>query len=205
VPLIEVEGLALYVAPVVPTVAGLVVGAVLGLQMVEERESGTWLVMRVSPVPDPALLAYVMVRTSALALFASIACVALYGHPVTHPVLLAAALVAGSLGAPLICLALVAFAPSRIEAMALGKLVNLPVAVPALAFVDPEPWHVTLWWSPWYWLYLALLRAFGTAEQLVSAPICVPAASGGALLVAPILVMLAGSIALGRRLRRLAS
>jgi predicted permease len=60
VPLIPVEGLGLYLAPAVVIIGTLLVGSVLGLLLVDEREAKTWLLLRVLPVSDASLGLYLL-------------------------------------------------------------------------------------------------------------------------------------------------
>jgi hypothetical protein len=205
IPLVPIDGLGLYLAAAIAMSGVLMVGAVLGFLIVEEREARTWLLLRVLPVSDAALGGYLFLLSAGVGLAAGTACVAIYGHPVLHPGLLAAGLAVAALGAPLYTLLLGTLASNKIEAMALGKLVNLPVAVPILAFVVPAPWHVLLWWSPWYWIYLALLRSQATATTLEAAPLANPAVPDALALAIPAVLLAAGTVALARRFRIVAS
>jgi predicted permease len=205
VPHVPVPGLGLYLAPAVVIIGTLLVGSVLGLLLVEEREARTWLLLRVLPVSDASLAGYLFLVACGLGLVTAVGCVAVYGQPVVRPGLFAAALVVASLGAPVLTLMLGTLASNKIEAMALGKLMNFPVAMPLLAFVVPAPWHVALMWSPWYWIYLALLRSLATPEALASAPIVDPAVPDAVVIALPVVLLLAVSVALARRFRVVAS
>jgi predicted permease len=205
VPLIPVEGLGLYLAPGVVIVGTLLVGSVLGLLLVDEREARTWLLLRVLPVSDASLGLYLFGLAWGLGLAAAVLCVAVYGHPVLRPGLFAAALAVAALGAPFLTLLLATLASNKIEAMALGKLLNFPVAMPLLAFVVPAPWQPALWWSPWYWIYLALIRSQATAATVEAAPIADPGVPDAVVIAIPTALLLAASLALARRFRIVAS
>lgn len=205
VPLLPVEGLRLFVAPAAPLIGILLVGTVLGFALVEERESGTWLVLRVLPLSDASLGAYLFSVSAGVGLVSGLACAAVYGQAIERPGLYAASLLAASLGSPLVAFSMGALASNKIEAMAIGKLFNLPMAAPILAFVLPAPWHALLWWSPFYWIYLALLRSMATEDGLRSAPLVLPDMPDGVLVAIPVLLLAAACIPLLRRFRSVAS
>ncbi len=205
IPWIPVENLPLLVAPAAPFIGTLLVGTVLGFALVDEREAGTWLLLRVLPLSEASLGAYLLGVTTATALVSGAACAAIYGQPVERPALYAAALLTTALGAPAMAFFLGSLASNKIEAMALGKLSNIPVSAPLLAFVLPAPWHLALAWSPFYWLYLALLRSSAPEHVLATVPLTWPAVPDAALVAIPALLLLAASALLARRFRRVAS
>lgn len=205
IPYVPIENLGLLVAPAAPFIGTLLVGSVLGFALVDERESGTWLLLRVLPLQEISLGAYLLGVTTGAALVSGAACAAIYGHPVERPGLHGAALLATALGAPAMAFFLGSMASNKIEAMALGKLANLPVSAPLLAFVLPAPWHVALWWSPFYWLYLALLRSSAPDSMLETLPLAWPDLPDAALVGIPALLLLVGALILARRFRRVAS
>lgn len=205
VPLVPVEHIGLFVAPAAPLIGILLVGSVLGFALVEERESGTWLLLRVLPLSEASLGAYLWTVASGAGLVVGLACAAVYGQPVERPGLYAASLVVASLGSPLLAFFLGGLAANKIEAMALGKLANLPMAAPILAFVVPAPWHVLLWWSPFYWIYLGLLRGTARDGVLADAPLVLPAVPDAALVAIPALLLAGACVPLLRRFRVVAS
>lgn len=199
VPLIPVDDLGLYLAPAVPLIGVLLVGSIFGLLIVEERESRTWLLLRVLPVSDTSLTGYLFLLTAALALISAFASAAVYGQPVVRPAVWAGGIAAAALCAPLLAFSLGAVASNKIEAMALGKAMNLPVVLPILAFVVPDPWHRLLWWDPFYWVYLALLRGHASGAALEAAPLVDPALSDALVIGVAIVLILAACAALVRR------
>jgi hypothetical protein len=100
---------------------------------------------------------------------------------------------------------LATLASNKIEAMALGKLLNFPVAMPLLAFVVPAAWQPALWWSPWYWIYLALMRSQATPATVEAAPIADPGVPDAVVIAIPTVLLLVASLALARRFRIVAS
>ena len=205
IPFVPVDDLFLLVAPAAPFIGTLLVGTVLGFALVDEREAGTWLLLRVLPLSEGSLGAYLLGVTTATALVSGAACAAIYGQPVERPLLHAAALLTTALSAPAMAFFLGGLASNKIEAMALGKLSNLPVSAPLLAFVLPAPWHLALAWSPFYWLYLALLRSSAPDAVLDDLPLAWPAVPDAMLVIIPALILLAASAVFARRFRRVAS
>jgi hypothetical protein len=117
----------------------------------------------------------------------------------------AAALVACALSAPLMMLLLGATASNKIEGLAISKFSGTVTALPILAFVVPAPWHVLLWWDPWYWIYLALLRGHADDAALAAAPLVLPPVPDLALAAIPAALCIAACAGLARRFRRLAA
>ncbi|MAE93473.1 MAG: hypothetical protein CL910_02305, partial [Deltaproteobacteria bacterium] len=204
-PLVPVENLGIYVAPAAPLIGILLVGSVLGLGLVDERESGTWLLLRVLPVSDASLGAYLCSVAAGVGLVAGVACALVYGQPVERPLLYGAALLSASLGAPALAFFIGSLASNKIEAMAIGKLANIPMAAPILAFVLPAPWHLFLWWSPSYWIYLALLRGAAPEAALRDASLVIPELPDAAFVAIPVLLLVGSGVPLVRRFRVVAS
>ncbi|MFQ5699411.1 MAG: hypothetical protein ACE5IL_14155 [Myxococcota bacterium] len=199
---IPVENLDLYVAPFVVTLGGSLASMVFGLGLIEEREQRTWLLMRVVPFSRRAHSVYLVAVTTALAFVLGLTAAAVYGEPAADLPELVALTAVASLTAPLATLFLGVAASNKVEGMALAKIVSSMSVVPALAFVVPVPWQVTLVWSPHYWIYLGLLRAYAGEAQLESLAIQWPAhAAWIDTLVAGVLC-LAGIHVLGRIERR---
>lgn len=205
VPLAPIEGLDAFVAPAVPMIGSLLVGSVLGFALVEEREARTWLLLRVLPISERSLSVYLYALATLGGLVAGAACAAVYGQPVERPGLFVAALASASLGAPLIAFFIGSMASNKIEAMAMGKLANIPVAAAVLAFVIPAPWHVLLWWSPFYWIYLVLLRSMASDALLADAPLVIPVLPDPAFVLIPAALLVLTTLPLIRRFRTVAS
>ena len=205
IPLVPVENLALFLGPAVPMIGSLLVGAVLGFALVDERESGTWQLLRVLPVSESALALYFFSLAAAGGLISGAACAFVYGQSVENPWLFAATLVVNAMGAPVLAVFTASMASNKIEAIAMGKLANIPVALPALAFVLPAPWHLALMWSPFYWIYLGFLRSTAPEQTLRSAPLVIPDLPDAALVAIPTLLVALICIPLARRFRNAAS
>jgi len=161
-PWVPVEGFTAYLAPVIVLVGALMLGNVLGFALIEEREQGTWLLLRVLPVEERTLFTYLGLSTSLVAWCVSLLAALVYGHPVARPGAFLLMTAVTSLTAPITMLVLAATARNKIEGLAVTKIFNVVTMVPAVVFVAPPSWQVLAAWCPWYWAYLGLLDAYVT-------------------------------------------
>lgn len=134
-------------------------GMLLGLLLLDERDAGTLLAIRVTPV---ALAPFVGYRL-AFGVLATGAAVAV-GVPATGlvavgttGVAVVAVLAAGLAGVPL--LAFPAFATNKVEGLALMKAAGLPWLAPVFAWFVEPPWRVAFGVVPSYWPAAALWAA----------------------------------------------
>jgi fluoroquinolone transport system permease protein len=192
----------LYLAPAAPFIGSLLAGTVLGFALIEERESGTLQLMRVVPKGARVQAIYLIGATLLLSLVSALLCTALYGRPIVRPELYAPLILVVALGGPTLMLFYGALASNKIEGLAMGKMTNVVIAVPILLFLVPASWHWTLYWSPWTWLYLGLLRAHATDAELAALGMRFPSVPEGVYWLIPLVVCSAVCAAFGRRLRR---
>jgi len=157
---VNVDHLDLYLAPAMPMMGAMILGTLMGFALIEEREQGTWLLLRVLPVPAAKLFGYLGASASLLSFAIGLIAAWIYGYPVAHWPLFIAMLGASALGAPLVMLVLGAFATNKIEGMAMSKFVSATGILPAAIFLVSPVWQLALYWCPWYWLYVGFLRAF---------------------------------------------
>ena len=157
---VPIDNLDLYLAPAVVMFGTLLLGTLLGFSLIEEREQGTWLLLRVLPLSSKIVLAYFVVSASFLSLVVSFAAAMLYGYPVADWPAFVLMLVASALAAPLVMLLLGALAKNKIEGLALSKIISAAGTLPALIFFAPTSWQIVAVWCPLYWLYLGLLQAY---------------------------------------------
>jgi fluoroquinolone transport system permease protein len=158
-PFVPVEHLATYLAPSVVLFGAILLGTVLGFALIEEREQGTWLLLRVVPIGERALFVYFTSVSTGLGALVSAATAAVYGHPIVDRTSFALLLLAGSLTAPVIMWTIGVLASNKIEGLGVNKIVSGIFMLPALVFVLPMPWQLVLAWLPAYWIYLGLLRS----------------------------------------------
>ncbi len=201
VPWIPVENLALYLAPWLVTLGGSIAAILFGFGLIEERERQTLLLLRVLPLSRGVHFSYLVITTGLLSCALGLVAAAVFGQPVANLPGFLLMLAVGSLTAPLGMLMLGVAAANKIEGMAVAKLVSSMSIVPALVFVVPSPWQVLLAWSPHYWVYLGLLRAYAGEAQLAGLAVHWP---GHLAFVEPLAAaaLCLGGIALLARLHR---
>ena len=155
---IPVDHLDLYLAPGIVLVGTLLLGTVLGFSLIEEREQGTWLLLRILPLGQGTLHLYLVATASVLSIAISLLAAAIYAYPVADWPLYLFMLASSGLAAPLMMLALGALARNKIEGLAVSKILSAVGFLPALIFLVPVPWQLLAAWCPFYWLYLGLLQ-----------------------------------------------
>jgi fluoroquinolone transport system permease protein len=204
IPWIEVRHLSLYIAPVAPMMGSLLAGHVLGFALIEERETRTWLLLRVVPLPQRVLALYLVGGTALLALVSGALCAAVYGEPVLRPALYFPLLCANALTAPVFMLFLGSFASNKIEGLAIGKIASGITAAPLALFFLTPPWQWLVAWSPWSWLYVGMLRAHTTDAQAAQLLIHWPPVPDWSTWAVPALLSIGLSALFARRYLRLA-
>lgn len=201
-PVVPLDEAELYLAPLVVLLAPLLIGTVLGFALIEEREQGTWLLLRVLPLSPRQWLFYVIGSTTALSTGSSFAAAWVYGAPVADERLFIAMVLASSLTGSATMLTLGAFGSNQVEGLAISKMVSALGIVPAIVFLLPMPWQLAFAWCPWYWLYLGLLSSIAGDPSRLS-HIFWPGFSGATWVAVPSLLCLLATAALARRYRRL--
>jgi fluoroquinolone transport system permease protein len=201
VPWIPIEHLSLYLAPWLVTLGGSIAAILFGFGLIEERERQTLLLLRVLPLSRAAHFTYLVITTGLLSCALGLAAAAVFGQPVAELPGFLLMLAVGSLTAPLGMLMLGVAAANKIEGMAVAKLVSSMTIVPALIFVVPAPWQILLAWSPHYWVYLGLLRAYAGEAQLAALAVHWPGHPGWLPPLAATMLCL-GGIALLARIHR---
>ena len=199
---VPIENIEVYVAPFIIITACSLVGLVFGFALVEERETQTWLLMRVIPISQRTLAAYWLVAVGGFCFVIALLSALIYG--------LAPASVAGVLvfaavtavGAPVVMLLLGALASNKIEGMAVGKIISGSSLLLVPVFVLPSEWHVAVMWYPWYWLYLGLLRVYAGPELAPVLAVRWPPVPLWAQAVIPLVLSLFALVFLTRRYRR---
>ncbi len=199
--LVPVDNIQLYAAPFIPLIATSLIGLVFGFGLIEERETKTWLLLRVTPLSDTTLTAYWMVAVSGFCLVISLLSAVIYGLP---PAMLGSFLalsVVTALSAPLVMLMLGALASNKIEGMAIGKIISSSSLLLVGMFVLPSWWGLLLVWYPWYWTYLGFLRAYAGPDVAVSLAVSWPAVPAWSYAAIPLLLSTVGIVLLARRYR----
>jgi fluoroquinolone transport system permease protein len=205
VPIIPVENIALYLAPMPVLFSGMLIGVVFGFALIEERENRTWLLLRVLPITQRGLFLYLVLVTAGLSLPLSLLGAVLYGLPAERPLAFVVTAAVAGLVAPVLMLAMGGVASNKIEGLAVSKVISFFGWVPALVFVLSPAWQATLVWNPYYWIYLGLLHAYAGPERMHDLAIHWPGYGVPLLLTAPALLCLGAAFALARLYRRKAT
>ena len=127
-------------------------GFIVGMFVLEDREQGVLTAYRVSPLSIRGYLLYRGATAYALSLMATFPALAAIGLVPVSPTVLIGTVVVGALSGPVLTLAFGTLASNSIEGLALGKLVNVVVLVPAVVIaVVPEPLQFAAGVFPTYW------------------------------------------------------
>ena len=201
VPWVPVEHLGLYLAPSMVLFGTLLLGTVLGFTLIEEREQGTWLLLRVLPLEPATLFLYLGAASSLLSCVVSLLASLVYGYPVADLPAYFVMVAVSSLTAPIMMMALSAMASNKIEGLAVSKILSVVLMAPAAIFVLPMPWQLVAAWCPFYWVYLGLLEAYAGETDALSA-IYSPGYPMWLMVLAPLVLSAGGIVVLGRRYMR---
>jgi fluoroquinolone transport system permease protein len=136
----------------------MIVGVVMGLLLLDERDDGTLIALQVTPVSMRGYAIYRMALTVALSAIHILICTPLTGlMPLSSlPRLIPIALLA-SLFAPLLALVMAAFAGNKVEGLALMKAFGILMVGPVAAYFIQSRWQLLLgvlpsyWWAKAYW------------------------------------------------------
>ncbi len=139
--------------------APLLLGFVLGMLLLDERDGGTLQALRVTPLSLDGYLALKLGMPLLICAALSLACVPLAGLVALRPAHLPVALLT-SLEMPLVALGLAAFAGNKVQGFALIKASNLILLPPIAAYFMTPPWDLIFGLIPIYWP----LKAFWIIE-----------------------------------------
>jgi len=201
VPVVPITNVGLYAAPLIPMMAASIIGTVLGFAMIEERETRTWLLLRVLPLQPSTLFLYLTVSASALTFVVNLLCLIIYGVKPADLVTATVLVAVTSLMAALMMLLLGALASNKIEGLTIGKIISALGSLPLLVFVLPQPWQLLLAWNPWYWLYVGMLKAFAGPSTASELTLAWPATPDVLYWMVPLVMMVFGTAALLRLYR----
>lgn len=202
-PFIPIENIQLFLAPATVIVSSMLAGIVLGLALVDEREQQTWLLFRVLPSGTTTFSTYLITSTLLVSFIGGALSAFVYGVPVVDLRAFVGGVFAAASGAPVFLLLLGAFASNKVEALALQKIAGSVTMPPILIFFVPEAWQWALWWNPWYWIYLGLLRGFASPTTLQAAHVPLPLDAAWPYWVIPVTLCAAVCALLARRYRTL--
>jgi fluoroquinolone transport system permease protein len=198
---IPIDHIQLYIAPGIVLIGSGLIGMVFGFALIEERETQTWLLMRVVPLRQWVITSYWIVAAGTLCFVVSVLSAVIYGvRPSNLPMFISLTAVA-ALGAPLVMLLLGALASNKIEGLAVGKILSSSFLLVVAVFVLPAAWHPLLYWYPWYWIYVGLLRAYAGPDVSAALAVEWPPVPPWVILTLPLLSSLVAIGWLARRYR----
>ena len=119
----------------------IMLGAVIGILFVEERDEGTLLALQASPLSLRSFLVYRMLATMAVSVVLTFVGVSLAGLVSVSTLELLAASVLASLAVPLVALTYAVYIQNKVQAVTAIKLVQNWAALPALLYFVPTPWQ----------------------------------------------------------------
>lgn len=202
---IPVESMQIYLAPVAVTVAPTIVAMLFGFALIEEREQQTWLLLRVVPLRQTTLLGYLVATTSGFSFVIALLSAWIYGLAIVHWASFIALVAISSLTAPLLAFTVGAIAENKIEGFAAGKILSLVPMLSALVFVITPAWQRLLFWNPFYWLYVGIVRAYAGKDRMTDLVGYWPDHPAWTYGVVPLVLCLAGIWFFGRLYRRRAA
>jgi fluoroquinolone transport system permease protein len=134
-----------------PLMMPAIIGALIGFLLLDQRDDGSALAMRVTPVTPTSYLAYRLATPIVLNVLVTIAMLSIVGRTRTGPAEWALVAFVASPIAPTYALFLASFARNKVEGFALMKAVGI-VSLPLVAawWVD-EPWQWLFGIVPFYW------------------------------------------------------
>lgn len=162
------DRIELFAAPAICAFGPLVIGSVFGFALLEEKEQGTGVLMKIVPVAPWRVTLYTVGMTSFVAGLVATGCVVLYGRPVIDGWRMSWGIGMASLTAPLVALLLRGLATNKIEGLGVGKGISSLSLIGLTVFFLPVGGQLLFAWSPWYWLYQGLLGCFVSEEVLAA-------------------------------------
>jgi len=140
----------------------VLVGYIIGILFIEERDEGTLLALRTSPLSISAFLGYRLLAGMLLSIGLSALCVPLAGLVSVPPLAVLATAALAALAVPIVALAYALFLKNKLQAVASGKLVQGWAGLPAILFFAPPMWaSAGSVFAPIYFP----MRLFWTASQ----------------------------------------
>ena len=169
-------GPALAVPQYYPLAAGMLLlfspfiyGFVVGIFLLEDRESGVLTALRQTPLSADGYLLYRAATVYGLAVLGTVPTLLLFGHVAIPLPLLFAATLVSALAGPVTSLLFASYAANTIEGLALNKLLGVPLLIPlaAIALV-PEPLQYATGVLPTYWPVKALVAGLAGESTIPS-------------------------------------
>jgi fluoroquinolone transport system permease protein len=119
----------------------ILMGAVVGILFVEERDEGTLLALRATPLSLEGFLGYRLLAAMGLSVVLTSIGVPLAGLVSVSLLELLSAAAVASLAVPLVALTYAVYMQNKVQAVTAIKLMQNWAAVPALLYFVPTPWQ----------------------------------------------------------------
>jgi len=135
----------------------LILGSALGLMLLDERDEGSLLALRVTPISMARYALYRGAVPMLLSMFACAVTVLLTDLPTPSTLSLLSVSALAAVEAPLLALFLATFARNKVEGLALMKGMSVLMFAPVAAWFLDGPWHwlpgviPTLWPAEAFW------------------------------------------------------
>ena len=118
----------------------VLLGFVIGILFIEERDEGTLLALQASPLSLRSFLGYRLLAGMGLSVVLTMIGLPLAGLVSVSPLELLASAALASLAVPLVGLGYAIYLQNKVQAVASGKLVQAWAGLPALLYFAPMPW-----------------------------------------------------------------
>ena len=150
----------------------VMLGFVVGLLFVEERDEGTLLALQSSPLSLRIFLGYRLVAAMTLNIVLTVIGIELANLVTVSWLELVASAVLASLAIPIIALVYAAFIKNKVQALMLLKPVQIWGGLPTLLYFVPEPWNwiASVPAPAYYPMRLFWTAAEGQAEWWILVP-----------------------------------
>ncbi|MEE2847666.1 MAG: hypothetical protein VX956_14435 [Gemmatimonadota bacterium] len=150
----------------------VMLGFVVGLLFVEERDEGTLLALQSSPLSLRIFLGYRLVAAMTLNIVLTVIGIELANLVTVSWLELVASAVLASLAIPIIALVYAAFIKNKVQALMLLKPVQIWGGLPTLLYFVPEPWNwiASVPGPAYYPMRLFWTAAEGQAEWWILVP-----------------------------------
>lgn len=139
------------------------VGAIYGLLLVNERDEQTLMAIRVMPVSFAGYIAARLFIPLVFSVGMTIIAYPLAGLAPLPMGMVALLAVTNGTSAPVVALAMAAFARNKMAALAVMRVANSVLALPVLAYFAAPPMLYLAWLSPAYWQMKAHWLAASTS------------------------------------------
>jgi fluoroquinolone transport system permease protein len=141
-------------------VTPILIGFIVGMVLLDERDDGTLLAVRVTPLTMGRYLAYKLALPVAVTTPLTLIGLSLVGL-VPFRLAFVPAVLVSALWAPMMALVMASYAKNKIQGLVLMRISNIPAGVPMFAWFVPPGWQYVFGVLPTFWP----LKAFWLAAE----------------------------------------